>query len=81
MLTAAKLLPRGAGLAKALVARAPFVSLDWDQRCKSRLEAEDSAGVRFSVFLPRGTVMRDGDVLVRDDGSFVRVQAAPQPVM
>ncbi len=81
MLTAAKLLARGAGLAKALVARAPFVSLDWDQRLKSRLEVEDSAGTRFAIFLPRGTVLRGGDVLVRGDGTFVRVLAAPQPVM
>jgi urease accessory protein len=33
------------------------------------------------VFLPRGTVVRGGDVLVAEDGSLVRVQAAPQPVM
>jgi urease accessory protein len=33
------------------------------------------------VFLPRGTLVRGGDVLVAEDGSLVRVQAAPQPVM
>jgi urease accessory protein len=33
------------------------------------------------VFLPRGTVVRGGDVLVAEDGSLVRVLAAPQPVL
>ena len=33
------------------------------------------------MFLPRGTVVRGGDVLVAEDGSMVRVIAAPQPVL
>jgi urease accessory protein len=33
------------------------------------------------VFLSRGTVVRGGDVLVAEDGSLVRVQAAPQDVL
>jgi urease accessory protein len=33
------------------------------------------------VFLPRGTVVRGGDVLVAEDGSLVKVIAAPQPVL
>jgi urease accessory protein len=33
------------------------------------------------VFLPRGTVVRGGDVLVVEDGSLLRVLAAPQPVL
>ncbi len=79
-LTFTKLLPRGAGLARALIARMPTVTLDWDARCKSRLAATTSAGVGIHVFLPRGTVMRGGDVLVGEDGSMVVVQAAPQAV-
>jgi urease accessory protein len=31
--------------------------------------------------LPRGTLLRGGDVLVVEDGSMVRVLAAPQPVL
>ena len=31
--------------------------------------------------MPRGTVVRGGDVLVADDGSLVRVLAAPQAVL
>lgn len=81
MLTIDKLLPQGRGLAKVLLNRAASVELDWDTRQKSRFEANDSTGRRLGVFLARGTVVRGGDVLVAEDGSFVRVQAAPQPVM
>ncbi|OYU77470.1 MAG: urease accessory protein UreE, partial [Burkholderiales bacterium PBB5] len=35
----------------------------------------------LGVFLPRGTLVRGGDVLVAEDGSLVRVLAAPQPVL
>ena len=39
------------------------------------------SGRRLGVFLPRGTVLRGGDVLVAEDGSLVAVRAAPQPVL
>lgn len=81
MLTIDKLIPQGRGLAKVLLNRAATVELDWDTRQKSRFEATDSTGRRLGVFLARGTVVRGGDVLVAEDGSFVRVQAAPQAVM
>ena len=76
-----KLIPQGAGLASALLKRASTMELDWDTRQKSRFEASDSAGRSIGVFLPRGTVVRGGDVLVADDGSLVRVIAAPQAVL
>jgi urease accessory protein len=81
MLQASRLLPQGQGLAPALLKRAATVELAWDVRQKSRFEATDSHGRRLGVFLPRGTVVRGGDVLVAEDGSLVRVIAAPQPVM
>jgi urease accessory protein len=81
MLTLNKLLPAGSGLAKVLLNRAATVSLDWDIRQKSRFDATDSQGRRLGVFLPRGTVVRGGDVLVAEDGSLIRVQAASQPVL
>ena len=81
MLTVNKLISRGQGLAKALVNRAPTVSLDWDTRQKSRFDATDSDGRTLGVFLPRGTVVRGGDVLVAEDGSLVKVNATPQPVL
>jgi urease accessory protein len=81
MLKTSKLIPQGAGLASALLKRATALELDWDTRQKSRFEATDSAGRALGVFLPRGTVVRGGDVLVADDGSLVRVVAAPQAVL
>ena len=81
MLQTSKLIAQGAGLAAALLKRASTLELDWDTRQKSRFEATDSAGRTLGVFLPRGTVVRGGDVLVADDGSLVRVVAAPQAVL
>ncbi|MFM2405400.1 MAG: urease accessory protein UreE [Pseudomonadota bacterium] len=81
MLTVNKLIPQGRGLAQVLLKRAPSVELDWDVRQKSRFDATDSAGRTLAVFLPRGTAVRGGDVLVAEDGSLVRVIAAPQAVL
>lgn len=81
MLTANKLMPQGKGLAPVLLKRAATLELDWDVRQKSRFDATDSQGRQIGVFLPRGTAVRGGDVLVAEDGSLVRVIAAPQPVL
>jgi urease accessory protein len=81
MLTANKHMPQGQGLAPALLKRAATIELDWDVRQKSRFDATDSQGRHLGVFLPRGTLVRGGDVLVAEDGSLVRVLAAPQPVL
>jgi len=81
MLQTAKLIPQGQGLASVLVKRAATVTLDWDLRQKSRFEATDSLGRSVGVFLPRGTVVRGGDVLIAEDGSLIRVEAAPQTVL
>jgi urease accessory protein len=81
MLQATKILPKGAGLAPVLLKRAPTVTLDWDTRQKSRFDFTDSNGRHVGVFLARGSVVRGGDVLVAEDGSFIRVVAADQPVL
>lgn len=81
MLTVSRLLPQGQGLAAPLLRRASSVELDWDVRQKSRFAATDSRARALGVFLPRGTLVRGGDVLVAEDGSLIRVIAAPQPVL
>ena len=81
MIQVSKLIAQGRGLAAALLKRAATVELDWDVRQKSRFAATDSTGRELGIFLPRGTVVRGGDVLVAEDGSLVRVIAAPQPVL
>jgi len=81
MLQVSKLLSQGAGLTPVLVKRAATVELDWDVRQKSRFDATDSQGRTLGIFLPRGTVVRGGDVLVAADGSLIQVLAAPQAVL
>jgi len=81
MLQVSKILSGGHGLAPVLLKRASTVELDWDVRQKSRFDCTDSQGRQLGVFLPRGTVVRGGDVLVAEDGSLVKVIAAPQPVL
>ena len=81
MIHASRLIFQGRGLAPVLLKRASTVSLDWDVRQKSRFEVVDSAGRQLGIFLARGSVVRGGDVLVAEDGSLLRVIAAPQPVL
>ncbi|WP_313301304.1 urease accessory protein UreE [Diaphorobacter sp.] len=81
MLAMNKLLAQGAGLSGVLIRRAATVELDWDVRQKSRFAATDSTGRALAIFLPRGQAVRGGDVLVGEDGTLVRVIAAPQAVL
>ncbi|MEY4345293.1 MAG: urease accessory protein UreE [Pseudomonadota bacterium] len=81
MLQVSKVLAQGAGLSPVLLKRAATVELDWDVRQKSRFDATDSQDRKLGIFLPRGTVVRGGDVLVAEDGSLIQVHAAPQSVL
>ena len=81
MLQTSNVIAQGQGLAPVLLKRAATVELDWDVRQKSRFDTTDSLGRHLGVFLPRGTLLRGGDMLVAEDGSMVRVLAAPQPVL
>ncbi|VVD85877.1 Urease accessory protein UreE [Pandoraea morbifera] len=68
-------------IAAPLARRAPALVLPFDARSKSRLRATLETGEDVALFLPRGTVLRGGDVLVADDGGFIRVEAAPETVL
>ncbi|BFG74292.1 urease accessory protein UreE [Paraburkholderia terrae] len=81
MRTIDKLLGAHIKLAPVLIKRAPTLTLAFDARCKSRLAATLDSGEEVALLLPRGTVLRDGDVLVADDGGLVRVVAAPETVL
>jgi urease accessory protein len=70
-----------AKLAAPLIKRAPTLTLPFDDRGKSRLAATLDNGEEIALVLPRGTVLRDGDMLVADDGGLVRVIAAAQDVL
>ena len=81
MIQVSKVISQGAGLAPVLIKRAATIELDWDIRQKSRFDCTDSLGRQLGVFLPRGTLVRGGDVLLAEDGSMVRVIAARQTVL
>ena len=81
MIQISKLIVQGQGLASILLKRASTIELDWDVRQKSRFDTTDSLGRQLGVFLPRGTLVRGGDVLVAEDGSMIKVIAAKQAVL
>ncbi|CAE6697030.1 urease accessory protein UreE [Paraburkholderia haematera] len=81
MRTIDKLIAPHLKLAPVLVKRAPTLTLTFDDRRKSRLAATLDNGEEVALLLPRGTVLRDSDVLVADDGGLVRVVAAPEAVL
>jgi urease accessory protein len=81
MLTVQKNLSLGQGLSPVLLRRATQVTLDWATRQRSRFDTQDSRGRQLGVFLPRGSVLRGGDVLVAEDGSLIQVLAKDEAVM
>lgn len=56
------------------------LTLPYDARQKSRFRALLDDGREAAVMLPRGTVLRDGDLLVAEDGTRVRVRAEAERV-
>jgi urease accessory protein len=55
------------------------VTLGFHQRRRSRMRAVLGDGSEVALVLPRGLVLRDGDVLVGDEGA-IRVVAAAEEV-
>lgn len=55
--------------------------LAYDKRCRSRFVARLVDGREVGVQLPRGSVLRDGDVLVAESGEPIVVEADAQPVL
>jgi urease accessory protein len=56
------------------------LTLPFELRQKSRLRARLDGGAEVALILPRGRVLRDGDVLRANDGFAVRVCASPEKV-
>jgi urease accessory protein len=56
------------------------LTLPYGTRQKSRFRARLDDGREAAVILPRGTLLRDGDVLVADDGTRTRVRAEAELV-
>jgi urease accessory protein len=55
--------------------------LPFERRSVSRQKTVTDGGQGLAIFLARGTVLRDGDVLLAQDGSKILVRAAPEAVM
>jgi urease accessory protein len=53
-------------------------TLTLDQRRRSRLRVRLDDGREAALWLPRGTILRDGDLLRGEDGAVVVVRAAPE---
>jgi urease accessory protein len=53
--------------------------LPYERRERCRLRARLASGEEVALFLVRGTVLRDGDLLTGEGGRVVRVAAAPEP--
>lgn len=56
------------------------VVLPYEARQKSRLRAITTCGRELGVFMERGAILQDGDVLRATDGTLIRVQAAAERV-
>ena len=56
------------------------LTLTLDERVRGRLRAALDDGREAGLFLERGQVLRDGDLLGGPDGRVVRVRAAAEPL-
>jgi len=74
MLTANKLIAQGRGLSRVLLDRAFTVQLDSANPTGHHFETTDSQGRTISVSLAEGSQVFQGDVLVAEDGSLIRVE-------
>src|SRR5712692_7333199 len=57
------------------------VVLDADERHRRRITLTGERGTRFLLDLPQATALRDGDGLVLEDGSIVRVAGKPEALV
>lgn len=57
------------------------VLLDADERHRRRVVLDCENGTRVLLDLPQATMLRDGDGLVLDDGSIVRIVAKPESLI
>jgi urease accessory protein len=57
------------------------VVLSFEQRQKSRLRAKLESGEEVALVLPRGNVLRGGDVVKTTDGRAIEIVAAPEKLL
>jgi urease accessory protein len=57
------------------------LKLPFDSRQKSRLRVKLESGEEVGLILPRGSIMRGGDVVKTPDGREVEIIAAPEKLL
>jgi urease accessory protein len=57
------------------------VRLGYDDRHRRRVKLVSDRGEAFLLDLPQAAVLRDGDGLALDDGGWIAVVAAPEPLL
>ena len=55
--------------------------LPFDLRRRSRLRTKLANGTEAALFMPRGSVLRDGDLLEAEDGTVIKVESAREDVL
>ena len=68
-------------ITEAEMHRLPKLVLPFDLRRKSRFRATLANGIEAALFLARGSMLRDGDLLEAEDGTLIRVESAPENVL
>ncbi len=56
------------------------LTLPLESRNRSRLKVLLDDGTEVGLFLPRGTVLRNGDLVASDSGQVIEIKAAPETV-
>jgi urease accessory protein len=56
------------------------LTLPFDMRQKSRFKTKLDDGVEVGLLLPRGSILRSGDVLKAEDGKIILIKAAAEVV-
>lgn len=72
---------RDVQIARTLLHNAPKAILAYSSRCRSRQKIKLDNDEVVALILNQGTVLRHGDILVADDGKFIIVHAAIEPVL
>jgi urease accessory protein len=57
------------------------LSLTFDERTKSRMRAKLDSGEEVGLHLPRGEVLRGGDLVTASDGRVIEVRSRPESLL
>lgn len=72
--------PEDEGLDEASLEQLDTLVLTFNQRQKSRLKANLTAQEQIGIILPRGTILKDGDVLASKLDDLIKIHAAEETV-